>query len=119
MTFDDISPETTELIEYLKRKREGNEITPEHPITGKQLAAKLSYAERGITERDVQAMIQEARKAGHLIGLGPSLKGYFYAYDESEMAPFLGNVESRIGELAEVRSAIRATLSRSNQFSLL
>ncbi len=43
MTFDDISPETTELIEYLKRKREGNEITPEHPITGKQLAAKTDW----------------------------------------------------------------------------
>lgn len=119
MTYDTLSPETTELVEYLKTKREEGRITPDHPITGKRLAESLSYDERGINERDVQAMIQEARKAGHLIGLGPSLKGYFYAYDEQEMAPFLGNVESRIGELAEVRSAIRATLSKTNQFTLL
>ena len=94
------------LGEWLKGKRDTDEITPAKPITGAQICEYAkAYHHLDIQPPDVRAMINHLRRARKPIAsVG---QGYFWAVNHNEIRSTLEHIYQRISAMAQAADGLK------------
>lgn len=97
-----LRPLLHDFVHSLQWYRSKGEITPASPSTGKHIAEKwnMSRPELRITDIDVRALVNEARRRGNPIA--STSNGYFYAVNKKELEPTIADM---IGRESAIRAA--------------
>ncbi len=99
MSAKELSPElialSEKIVEKLKISRQQGRVTPDHPITAREICNRMKARGIEITDIDVREMFNYQRQLGRWVATHQSGKGYFWAISPGEMKHTLHSLRGR------------------------
>ena len=112
---DTLGPLADSLALTLRVRRDDGTITPEHPMTGKQLADRWNRANAGLdlSDVDIRGMVNICRRKGNPIA--STSKGYFWARTPKELQPTIDDMLGREYAIREARLGLQKAYGKEER----